>query len=275
MFQKYRLTPFIKYQKYISAVSIFVFIAGCSAPRGQNSWGEDSSLSMNRKMLAKAAYDALVDPQTYIPAAGAIIFIIDDLDRRVSDRLSSDNPVFGSQANASNYSDFMLCALIGETVITGLSVPGDSNFYHRDTGIAKGLILEGAGIGGSAGIAGILESTIHRRRPNGNPDSFPSVHASASFAASTMSNRNLDSINMSHGIRTALQVGNILLASSVAWARVEARKHFPSDVLAGAALGHFVSAFIYDGFMNQDDDKFGFMVLPYEHGIAFNLGGQF
>lgn len=33
------------------------------------------------------------------------------------------------------------------------------------------------------------------------------------------------------------------LASAVAWARVERGRHFPSDVLAGAALGHFLSAF--------------------------------
>ena len=32
------------------------------------------------------------------------------------------------------------------------------------------------------------------------------------------------------------------LAGATAWARVEGGVHYPSDVLAGAALGHFVTS---------------------------------
>ena len=37
-------------------------------------------------------------------------------------------------------------------------------------------------------------------------------------------------------------------------ARVGGRKHFPSDVLFGAALGHFLTAFIHDAFLNLAED---------------------
>jgi membrane-associated phospholipid phosphatase len=267
--------PFRKYGKYIVTVSLIVFAAGCATPRRQNSWGNDPIWPLDKERLSKAAYNALIDPQTYIPAAGALIFTIDHWDRRASDRLSQDNPIFGSQTNAEDYSNFMLWALVGETVITGLSVPGDTNFYHRDTGQGKLLLAEGAGIGGAALTSVLLQNITNRTRPSGSSNSFPSGHASISFAATTMSNRNLDSIDMSDSTRAALQAGNILLASSVGWARVESRKHYPSDVLAGAALGHFISSFIYDSFMDQDDNQFGFMVLPYERGAAFSIGGQF
>jgi hypothetical protein len=40
----------------------------------------------------------------------------------------------------------------------------------------------------------------------------------------------------------------------VAWARIEAGEHFPSDVLAGAAIGNFVTAFIHDFLLGQPED---------------------
>ena len=73
-----------------------------------------------------------------------------------------------------------------------------------------------------------------------------------------------------------MEVANILLATSVSWARVEAGKHFPSDVLAGAALGHFLSAFIHDAFMGLPrDNRLSFDVLPSKHGVMIGLSCAF
>ena len=48
---------------------------------------------------------------------------------------------------------------------------------------------------------------------------------------------------------------NLVRASGVAWARVEAGRHFPSDVLAGAALGNFITTFILDAFLSPSEDS--------------------
>jgi membrane-associated phospholipid phosphatase len=85
--------------------------------------------------------------------------------------------------------------------------------------------------------------------------SFPSDHSSNAFSSATLSNRNLNAIKMPAGVRLPLQVGNIVIATGVAWARVEAGAHYPSDVLAGAAIGHFISAFMYDAFMGLPEQK--------------------
>ena len=37
------------------------------------------------------------------------------------------------------------------------------------------------------------------------------------------------------------------------WARVEAEKHYPSDVLAGYAIGHFIARFMYHAFLTEGD----------------------
>ena len=276
MCRKCRLSRSEKYLEPFFIVSIVVFISGCSSQQGGMYQSNNAGWSWDKERLRKAAWNALMDSQTLVPVAGAALFTIDDWDERLSDRASDDNPIFGSRSNAKDFSDYMLWSLLGETVITGLYVSGDNNPYNPDLSKTDYLLMEGVGVGGAAGIAGILESITDRTRPNGKSNSFPSGHATASFAAITMSNRSLDSMNLSDSTRTALQVGNILLASSVAWARVESRQHYPSDVLAGAALGHFFSAFIYDGFMDKKDNRrFEFMFTPYKDGAALSFGIKF
>ncbi|MGA2070764.1 MAG: phosphatase PAP2 family protein [Sedimentisphaerales bacterium] len=257
------------YGKLFYTVLAAIFLGGCTASEGQKGWGDDVKWPDGDR-LAKAARKALLDPQTYIPAAGALVFTIDNWDHKVSHWATERTPVFGSQKGAEDASDYLLYPIIGETVITALATPsGDSN-EQWSAGKAKGLGVEGAAFGVTALSTSVLKDTTGRERPDrSNNQSFPSGHASGAFAGATLSNRNLDSIDMSDGLRTTLQVGNITMASGVAWARVEGNKHFPSDVLAGAALGHFLTAFIHDAFMNlPEDGSVDMEVVPFDHGVA-------
>ncbi len=87
-----------------------------------------------------------------------------------------------------------------------------------------------------------------------------------------LSNRNLDSIELPQEVRIPLKVVNILLGSTVAWGRVEAQAHYPSDVLAGAALGNFLSATVHDSFLNLPKDKtYGFGISPMKGGVKAEL----
>jgi len=59
------------------------------------------------------------------------------------------------------------------------------------------------------------------------------------------------------------------MASGTAWARVEAGVHYPSDVLAGAALGNFLTAFIHDAFLNlPEESSVGFFIQPSLRGVT-------
>ena len=74
-----------------------------------------------------------------------------------------------------------------------------------------------------------LKQAIPERRPDGsNRESFPSGHASVSFAAAA-------SLEKRYGWQ--IGVPAFAVASFVGVARVEAKKHFVGDVLAGAAIG--------------------------------------
>jgi len=112
---------------------------------------------------------------------------------------------------------------------------------HKLSGVATqaGTILL------TGGISEGLKSVTSRRRPNDeNNKSLPSGHASQASVRSHLARTNLNYFDMPKGARRASNVALHTLGYATAWARVEANKHFPSDVLAGVALGNFVAEFM-------------------------------
>jgi len=54
--------------------------------------------------------------------------------------------------------------------------------------------------------------------------------------------------------------------------RDEAQRHYPSDALAGAAMGHFLTAFIHDAFLNLPENSDPeFAVFPVDGGSGLEL----
>jgi hypothetical protein len=79
------------------------------------------------------------------------------------------------------------------------------------------------------GTASLLNVIVRRVRPIGEDhSSFPSGHTTGAFTAATLIDKNM-------GLAYGLPAYG--LATVTALSRVESGKHFPSDVLAGAAIG--------------------------------------
>jgi membrane-associated phospholipid phosphatase len=60
------------------------------------------------------------------------------------------------------------------------------------------------------------------------------------------------------------------MAGGTAWARVESGKHFPTDVLASAALSHFTSVFLYDAFHGRARADVS-CLDPERHGVCVTV----
>ncbi len=73
-----------------------------------------------------------------------------------------------------------------------------------------------------------LKYSINRTRPNGAGYSFPSGHTSVAFSGASF-------IHRRYGFKKAGIA--YLSAAFVGWSRIQANKHYPSDVVAGAILG--------------------------------------
>jgi membrane-associated phospholipid phosphatase len=74
----------------------------------------------------------------------------------------------------------------------------------------------------------VLKVVIDERRPDGGHQSFPSGHSSISFASAEF-------IRRRYGWKFGLPV--YAAAAFVAYSRVESKRHYVHDVVAGAAIG--------------------------------------
>lgn len=254
--------------KLLAVAFIGFTMAGCGTLQNGRGWGQDAIVPVNIKGIPRTAYNALIDPKTLIPAAGALVFYGGNFDERVSDWASKHNPIFGSKDNAKKASDYLLIPLNVEPFLTAVVTPSGEDPKNWVYWKMKGIGVEYVALLAANGATSLLKDATGRTRPDhsGNT-SFPSGHATQAFSNATLANRNLNSISLREDVRLPLQVGNILLATSVAWARVEAKKHYPSDVLASAALSNFFCTFIHDAFLGlPEDNKFSFTIFPLKGG---------
>ncbi len=220
-------------EKALIAV-LLCHLLGCSTTSGQapESWGWSR--------IRDAAVNAATSPATWAPAAGALAFSIGNADRKVSDWASSRAPVYGSQERAGRISDTLLRTSDYLFVGSALASP----LYT----IPAVLSVEtGAGILMRSSVGAIKQKT-GRTRPNGRDKvSFPSGHSAGSSISATLAYRNIEPFTMPYpAVDAASQVAFTGIAAATAWARVEAKQHYPSDVLAGAAIGHFFGVFLTD-----------------------------
>lgn len=117
------------------------------------------------------------------------------------------------------------------------------NEYMRDTG--KGMITS---ILISQSATSIFKLVVNRQRPDGESDrlnsSFPSGHASGIFGISYIVSRRYPET----------RIYMYSLATVVAISRVYLGRHYPTDVIAGAALG-ILSGYLTEKILKIGGDK--------------------
>ncbi len=254
----------------LSVAFICFILTGCGTLQNGRGWGQDAMTPGNIKMIPQASYNALKDPKTLIPAAGALVFYGGKLDKKVSNWANEHNPIYGSRIKADDASDLLLIPLRVGFLLSAIATPSGEDIKNWVYWKIKGIGVEYAAFLGARKTTNILKDVTNRTRPDQSDDkSFPSGHATEAFSFATLANRNLDHVSLPENIRITLQVANILLAGGVAWARIEADKHYPSDVLAAAALSNFICNFMHDIFLGLPmDNKRTFMMIPLKNGGA-------
>jgi hypothetical protein len=243
-------------------------LAGCGTLANGRGWGQDATLFPGWHRVGKAALNAALEPETWAPAVGAAVFQIGSMDRNLSHWASTRTPIFGSQANASTASDVLNGVSMGTCAITALATPSGERPGDWALNKARGLSVDIAAVALTSGITSGLKSAVNRPRPTGSGQSFPSGHVSNTAVCDTLSSRNVDSLSLPYGACLGLKIGFTGLTVGTAWVRLEAKAHYPSDVLAGIALGHFIGAFVNDCFLGTEMPKgFFFSVEPSKKDI--------
>jgi membrane-associated phospholipid phosphatase len=143
---------------------------------------------------------------------------------------------FGVLGNRGWYSNAGQYALIGAVILDGLLLPGEGRNAWDNAWII------GESYAASSLTTFALKAAVQRPRPGAGPESgvgthsFPSGHSQSAFTAATL-------IEANSG--PALGLPAYGLAGFTAFERVEEGRHYPSDILAGAAIGT-LSAGIFD-----------------------------
>ena len=224
-----------------------------SSAQAPRAWGAHVTLLPSWNQFARAATTAARDPQTWAPVVGAVLFSATDWDKEVSEWAQEHHPVYGSQHAALNASDDLRDGTKYGAIITALLTPNGPEPMEAVAGKLKGMGLQLGAYYATESMTTAFKRGVARRRPNAaNNRSFPSGHTSAAFAAGTLARRNVAASDFNPTASRVLDVSFISMGVGTSWARVEAGMHYPSDVLAGAALGHFIAAVVNDAFVGED-----------------------
>jgi membrane-associated phospholipid phosphatase len=150
---------------------------------------------------------------------------------------------------AGTASDVLVYTLLASPVALVVSPPG------------SGAVLTVAAMYGEAllvgnGATSLLKSAIGRTRPfayNDNPDipasdkqsltarrSFPSGHTMHAVTAAVFLSTVYGKLHPTSSLRPWIWAGSMTAAGTVGYLRYRAGDHFPTDVIAGAALGGLV-----------------------------------
>lgn len=244
-------------------------LSGCGSMNGGGLHGGASAFVPSVAVLKHSAWQAVTDTRTWAPALGAAVFGATNWDRRMSDWAMEQQPLFGSRQGAMNAGDDLRNLTTVGALVTSLTAS------NVDTSTVQRLAVQTGAHFAALGTAWTLKHGVSRRRPDGSDtQSFPSGHSTAAFADATLAQRNIATLQLSPLARQGLDAGFDTLAVTTAWSRLEAGEHYPSDVLAGAAIGHFMAAFVNDAFLGAADRgrlQLGF--LPSRHGslLEFSL----
>lgn len=247
-------------------------IAGCATAPDARHWGQNVTVRPGWARVRRAAVAAVTDPWVWSPLAGAAALQIDHLDQRISHWGRTHHPIFGSEANATLWSDRLRSASVGVDIAAILFAPSGRFGSRWLEDKAKGYLVNLAAATAAIESTSGLQHSVRRERPNrANDHSFPSDHATASAVYTQMALLNLHQIPMDGGTREMLDAGLRTLSFATAWARVEGGWHYPSDTLAGMAIGNFFGVFVTDTFMGLDTSRERFAFTPLPGGGAFTF----
>lgn len=248
----------------VSAVTFLLILSGCSTMHRTESSGGWRMPTWEK--AAASAVKAAASPATWGPAVGAGLMQIGSADRDVSRWASRNTPLFGSRKGAETASDILVGTAAATDVITS-ALSRDRNLERGIVGFTAATVAGGTALG--------LKEAVGKRRPDGSDnESFPSAHAALAASLATSAAANIASLGLPASGECLADSGLVAVTAATAWARIEARKHYPSDVLAGMALGHFTGAFFNNAFFDGQA-----AVVPSvetsRSGAVLNLSGSF
>lgn len=251
--------------KILFLVLLIFLSSSCSVLKRRGSWGKRALWPIKSSNVLDAAKRNATSMHVWVPLVGAGTIHWSGWDHKISNWANAGRGLYDDQTSADNWSDNFNDILKYEAYMTTILTPSmeeEEKFSSYAMSKAKGAFAVNAASFSSSYTHGRLAKAAHRRRPNKRDyRSFPSGHSTDAAARNMINSKNLDYIDMSDDLRFGIKSANTLMATGTLWARLEGKRHFPSDVLCGYALGSFISGFVYDALLNMNPNE-SFVFAP-------------
>ena len=231
-------------------------LAGCGTMSDGRRWGQDASLLPGWERVKQSFVNAAMEPASWAPLAGALALQIGDADADIADWARDETPIFNSNSEADEASDFLKETAQWGAWTTAMLTPSGPDVLPWVVDKGKGFGVEYLAAEANNGLVSYMKDVSVRVRPDkSDTQSFPSGHASLAATYSTLGVRNVDAMNIGDGAKTAARAAFFAVDAGTAWGRVEAERHYPSDVLVGMAIGHFIAEFFSSAFLGLEADS--------------------
>lgn len=227
----------------------FLLLSGCAS---SNPWGQNATLAPGWKVIQDATVVAATDANTWIPIVGAAAFGLSGFDNRTPDWATNNSPLFRSVKRAQNASDTLESISRVNFFVSAMLAPSGDG-WDGVLNKTKGLAIAFTTRRINGDMTNSIKFATNRVRPDNSDDySFPSGHTSNSTVYASLAAQNVEYLNISQAQKDIWQYSSYTIAGLTAWARVEGNRHYPSDVLAGYALGNFLGVFMSQAFINPN-----------------------
>lgn len=250
----------------------------CSILSKKGRWGKDALWPIKGSRIKDAFVKNATSPHVWIPLVGAGAVHWMGYDKKISKSQVEEKAVFTTPKNTSYWSDRLNQILLYEMYASILFTPSmneDKSLTQYAISKAKGGFVVNMASSSSHWTRDMLAKYFKRERPNHIDNlSFPSGHSAEAGSRNMLISKNLDTMDMNPYLRTGIKVVNTGMATGTLWARLEGERHYPSDILAGYAVGSFVAGFVFDSLMNLEEGE-QFSILPMNDQVTMQYGWRF
>lgn len=236
---------------------VIFLLPSCALIKREGKWGKKAIYPLSMENVKRSFVKQVKSPHVWGPLAGAAVISGLEYDKKISRWATERHPIYGSEKNASHYSDLLSDGLLFETYASIFITPSwDGSYGDYFLSKGKGAVVTYFSVNLAEDFNNNIRKPVSRMRPNkSDRRSFPSGHATRTGASNAVLQRNIDAANLGESATTSLHWVNGISAAGMMWSRVEAKAHYPTDVLVGYSLGYFVSGFIFDVFMNLEANE--------------------
>lgn len=240
-------------------------ISSCSILGRKGKWGKNAFYPLKGEKFLGAIKKNAQSAHVWGPVAGAAIFSASNFDRNFSNWVANEADVFKDKDAADAWSDNfnnILKAEMYATILLTASHNEDEDFWGYAWNKTKGGLVVNIAASSSRFSVDQVRKVVKRQRPNKmDLKSLPSGHAAEAGSRRAIIGKGLESVDMNSDLRFGVNAINTSMAIGTLWARVEGKRHYPSDVMLGYAFGSFISGVVYDTLINLDPNE-TFVLIP-------------